>query len=34
MKETSRKLKVVNWMIVGMTIVMTIILTFLIFSSL
>jgi len=34
MKETSRKLKIVNWTIVAMTIVLTIILTFLIISSL
>jgi|GEM_PF-2346082 len=34
MLETSRKLKRVNWMIIGMTIVLTIILTLLIISSL
>jgi hypothetical protein len=34
MKETSRKLKIVNWTIVAMTVVLTIILTFLVISSL
>jgi hypothetical protein len=34
MNETNRKLKRVNWMIVGMIVVLTIIITLLIISSL